>query len=60
MSNGKGFIGKRLKTKPVQMTIRITLLVVASFFLGWGIFIGEPFTILNKAIYICFECIGVG
>lgn len=49
---------KRLTKKPG--IIRVILFVVAVLFIVFGWVLDEPFIVLNKAIFICLECIGVG
>lgn len=39
---------------------RIAGLVLAGIFICYGGFRGEAATVLNKAVNICFECIGLG
>lgn len=39
---------------------RILGLAVACVFIGYGAFREEAEVVLNKAINICFECIGLG
>ncbi len=38
----------------------ICLAVVGLVMMGWGIFRGELPVVLEKAINICLECIGIG
>lgn len=40
--------------------IRIGLLIIAILMIGMGIFREEYLTVLQKAVVICLECIGVG
>lgn len=40
--------------------IRIILILVAILFIAIGIIRGEVAIILNKAIKLCLECIGIG
>lgn len=39
---------------------RIGLLIIAILMIGVGIFREEYLTVLQKAVVICLECIGVG
>ncbi|MDO4344181.1 MAG: CD1871A family CXXC motif-containing protein [Eubacteriales bacterium] len=39
---------------------RIAAALAVVLFLGLGIWRGEPAIVLNKAINICMECIGLG
>lgn len=43
-----------------KMFLRISLLVVGVAFIVMGVTRGEALTVLNKAIFICLECIGIG
>lgn len=47
---------RRLHSAP----IRIALLFCGTCMLIFGISRGEAATVLQKAIYICMECIGIG
>lgn len=40
--------------------VTIGLLVVSVVLIAAGVFMGEPDVVLNKAINICMECIGIG
>ncbi len=40
--------------------IRIGLLATAVLFIALGLVRGEHLTILQKAIHVCMECIGLG
>lgn len=40
--------------------IRVLLLVVAAALIAVGIAGGGAWDVMNKAIRICFECIGIG
>lgn len=40
--------------------IKVTITILAIAFIVIGIFREEAITVLNKAIYICLECIGIG
>ena len=43
-----------------RATGRILGLVAACVFIGYGVFREEAEVVLNKAVNICFECIGLG
>lgn len=40
--------------------VRILLLAVAAIMIVAGIYEGQPESVLQKAIHICLECIGIG
>lgn len=48
-------IENRMKTP-----FRITCLLIACIFVAIGIKRGEALVVLNKAVNICLECIGLG
>lgn len=43
-----------------KTAIRAALLVTAAAFLAFGLQRGEAAVVLQKAVNICFECIGLG
>lgn len=43
-----------------KSVIRAALLVTAAAFLVFGLRRGEAAVVLQKAVNICFECIGLG
>ena len=49
---------KNLKANPNIATI--ILGVISVIMMIAGIFNGEPLVVLNKAINVCMECIGIG
>ncbi|MEG1894161.1 MAG: CD1871A family CXXC motif-containing protein [Clostridia bacterium] len=40
--------------------VAIALLIIAVCLIGVGILCGDYDSVLNKAVYICLECIGIG
>ena len=40
--------------------IRITVIIAAAAMIAFGVSRGEMSVVLNKAINVCFECIGLG
>lgn len=40
--------------------IQIAAFLTAGFFILYGMVRGEVIVVLNKAVNICFECIGLG
>lgn len=45
----------------LQDKARALLLIAAGvFFIAFGAYRGEVVTVLNKAIVVCLECIGIG
>ncbi|MFO7610917.1 MAG: CD1871A family CXXC motif-containing protein [Clostridia bacterium] len=43
-----------------KKTIGLIIIVIAAGMVGYGIFRDEITDVLNKAILICLECIGIG
>lgn len=43
-----------------KLIIQILLFVTAILFILYGVFRDELYYVFNKAINICFECIGLG
>ena len=39
---------------------RIGLLTAAVLMIAFGVFRGEPDSVIQKAVRICLECIGIG
>ncbi len=40
--------------------LRISLVLVAALFIIIGIYRGEVAVVLNKAVKLCLECVGIG
>lgn len=40
--------------------VRTAIVVIAACFLVYGVLRGEAAIVLNKAVNICLECIGLG
>ena len=47
-------------TEKVRRLISGAVLAVGICFIAYGAWRGEVQTVLNKAIHICLECIGIG
>ena len=43
-----------------RATLRVVLSLLAALAVVLGIVLGEPHTVLMKAINVCLECIGIG
>ena len=41
-------------------TLRISLLVLASASITFGVIRGEQLEVLKKAVSVCLQCIGIG
>lgn len=48
------------KMKLIESKIKYVLVLLAFLFMGIGILREEHFIVLEKAVKICLECIGVG
>ena len=44
----------------VKLTVQIVLLIVGIALLLIGLSVGEAEVVLNKAINLCLECVGIG
>ena len=49
-----------MRNKKVSLTVSAVLLAAGIAMLLFGIFRGEAETVLEKAIRICLECVGIG
>lgn len=43
-----------------KAVIQLTLLAAGAAMLGFGVMRGEAGIVLNKAIRLCLECVGIG
>ncbi len=43
-----------------KAVIQLTLLAAGAAMLGFGVMRGEADIVLNKAIRLCLECVGIG
>jgi hypothetical protein len=44
----------------LNKTLRYVLLILSLVFIFVGVFRGEHLIVLQKAVHICLECIGIG
>lgn len=51
---------KTAKTKPNRVAVQMGILFTAIFFIGIGIAKQEYLEVMQKAVRICLECIGIG
>lgn len=49
-----------MRKKKLPMIVPIFSLILGILFIILGAFRGEAIVVLNKAIRICMECIGIG
>ena len=47
-------------TRSIRIGLFAALAVLGAAFLLYGIFSGQAIAVLNKAIRVCLECIGIG
>lgn len=47
-------------TKTKRVLLSWLVLVIGICFIAYGAYRGEVDTVLNKAIHICLECVGIG
>ncbi len=40
--------------------ITVFLMILALVFITAGVIMGQPASVLNKAVQICMECVGIG
>lgn len=57
---GKSERGGFMKTKGKRRVIQFVILLVSVLFITLGVVRDEHIEVLNKAIRICLECIGIG
>ena len=65
---GKRIRGKRIRGKRMNGVINsikiskrgICMAMIGLFMIGFGIYRGEAEIVLEKAVNICMECIGIG
>ena len=43
-----------------KKTIQIVLLITGVMMITYGVFRGEVDVVLNKAVKLCLECVGIG
>ncbi|MCI9033213.1 MAG: hypothetical protein HFJ08_03985 [Lachnospiraceae bacterium] len=51
---------KTAKAKPKRTAVQMGILFTAIFFIGIGIAKQEYLEVMQKAVRICLECIGIG
>ena len=49
-----------MKKKVIPAYVTVVLIVAAIALCAFGVYRGEADTVLNKAVNICMECIGLG
>lgn len=49
-----------MKVTFLEKNLKHIIFVISVFFIGIGILREEQLVVLNKAVNICLECIGVG
>ena len=45
---------------PRQWALRAAIIIAAAAFIAAGVIRGEQWEIMDKAVKICLECIGIG
>ena len=49
-----------MMTKPLIRALRVAVLLAGVVFIVFGLLRAEHIEIMNKAVKICLECIGIG
>ncbi len=49
-----------MEMKNKRKLLTIALLIASVVLICLGIAVNEPSTVLNKAVHVCMECIGIG
>ena len=49
-----------MEMKNKRKLLTIALLIASVVLICLGIAVNEPSTVLNKAVHVCLECIGIG
>ena len=49
-----------MRGERINMKNRVVLIVLAIVMMSFGIYRGEMAVVLDKAVNICLECIGIG
>lgn len=47
-------------TRRIKTGVFVALAIAGAAFTAYGVFSGQAVAVLNKAIRICMECIGIG
>lgn len=60
MDLGEGLSSMTKSLNKRMLALQIALAVTAALFIAYGVYREEVDIVLNKAINVCFECIGLG